>query len=104
MNLEELCSNLGLDKEEYVELLELLVGSGSEDISHLKQAVANNDAEQAARAAHSLKGAAANLGLTDLSETAREAEMQAKEGSLLQIEEKIKILQAKLDEIAALTC
>ncbi|RLB86869.1 MAG: hypothetical protein DRH15_00405, partial [Deltaproteobacteria bacterium] len=61
MNLEELSSNLGLEKEDYLELLELLVGTGTQDINTLKEAVAANDADRAAKAAHSLKGATANL-------------------------------------------
>ena len=102
MNIEQLSSNLGLEKEDYLELLELLIGSGEEDINRLKQAVATNDADGAAKAAHSLKGAAANLGLMDLSEIAKQAEMQAKQGLLSGIEEKIEALQAKLGEVAAL--
>ena len=102
MNLEELSSNLGLDKEDYLELLELLIGSGTEDRNNLKEAVATNDADKAVKAAHSLKGAAANLGLTELSEVARQAEMQARKGILAGIEEKIETLQAKLNEVAVL--
>ncbi len=102
MNLEELSSNLGLDKEDYLELLELLIGSGTEDLEKLKDAVATNNPDKAARAAHSLKGAAANLGLTDLSEVARQAEMQARDGILAGIEEKIEALETKLNEVAAI--
>ncbi|HDG98015.1 MAG TPA: Hpt domain-containing protein [Desulfobacterales bacterium] len=102
MNLEELSSNLGLEKEDYLELLELLVSTGTQDINTLKEAVAANDADRAAKAAHSLKGATANLGLMDLSELARQAEMQAKQGTLQGIEEKIEALQAKLNEVATL--
>ena len=102
MNLEELSSNLGIEKEDYIELLELLVGTGTQDINTLKEAVLANDANRAAKAAHSLKGAAANLGLTDLSEMAKQAEMQAKQGILQGLEEKINALEAKLNEVAAL--
>jgi len=103
MNIEELSSNLGLEKEDYLELLELLIGSGQEDIDRLQEAVDTNDPDAAAKAAHSLKGAAANLGLMDLSEIAKQAEMQAKEGVISGIEQKIELLQAKLNEVAALT-
>lgn len=102
MNLEQLSSNLGLEKEDYLELLELLVGTGTQDISALKEAVATNDADRAAKAAHSLKGAAANLGLMDLSEMAKQVEMKAKQGALQGVEEKIDALQAKLNEVAIL--
>ncbi len=102
MNIEQLSSNLGLEKEDYLELVELLIASGEEDINRLKEAVAINDPDGAAKAAHSLKGAAANLGLTDLSEIARQAEMQAREGVLAGVEEKIEALQTKLNEVAAI--
>ena len=102
MNLEQLSSNLGLEKEDYLELLELLVGSATEDLKNLKEAVVTNDPERAVRAAHSLKGAAANLGLMDLSEVAKQAEMEAREGVLAGIDEKIEALRNELSRITAI--
>ncbi|MBW1730093.1 MAG: Hpt domain-containing protein [Deltaproteobacteria bacterium] len=102
MNLEELSANLGLDKEDYLELIELLIESGNQDLANLRQALAQNDPETAAKAAHSLKGAAANLGLTELSELAKEAELQAKQGTLQGMEEKIQALKGRLDQVAEL--
>ncbi len=102
MNIQELSDNLGLDKEDYLELLELMVSSGGEDLDRLQSALETGDAETAAKAAHSLKGATANLGLTDLSEVAKEVELSAKSGTLQGLTEKVEILGQKLQELATL--
>lgn len=102
MNLEQLSANLGLDKEEYLELLEIMLESGFQDMERLKQATDRGDPEGAAKAAHSLKGAAANLGLMDLSEVAKEMEHKAREGALEEVSRTMELLEKKLQEVANL--
>jgi histidine phosphotransfer protein HptB len=99
MNINELAANLGLEADEYMELLELLVDSGREDITSLEKAMAANDADGVVKAAHSIKGAAANLGLTGLSETARDVEFSAREGNLEGMTEKMQPLKAEFTAI-----
>ncbi|MBW2096438.1 MAG: Hpt domain-containing protein [Deltaproteobacteria bacterium] len=102
MNINELAENLGLEPDEYMEILELLVDSGKADIASLEQAIAANDAEGVVKAAHSLKGASANLGLMDLSETARDIEFKGREQDLADIGEKIQVLKAKFAPVIEL--
>ncbi len=102
MNIKELAEGLGLEEEEYMEILELLVDSGSADIASLEAAAENNDAEEAVRAAHSLKGAAANMGLVELSEVAKDIEFKAREQDLNGMEEQINKLKAEFEPLVEL--
>jgi HPt (histidine-containing phosphotransfer) domain-containing protein len=78
MNLREIADNLGLEENECRELMELFIETSSADLDFLSAAIAEKDGAQAARAAHSLKGAAINLGLDELFETARIVEEKAR--------------------------
>lgn len=80
MNFKELGAKLGLEEDEYRELIELFVESGSADFERLQAAVAGDDHEQIARSAHTIKGAAGNLGLMDVHAVAREIE-EASQGN-----------------------
>ncbi|MFZ0450094.1 MAG: Hpt domain-containing protein [Desulfatiglandaceae bacterium] len=102
MNIKKLAEGLGLEEEEYMEILELLVDSGIADIVSLEAAAGNNDAEEAVKAAHSLKGAAANMGLVELSEIAKVIEFKAREQDLTDMEENIKLLKVEFEPIVAL--
>ena len=102
MNINELAENLGLEPDEYMEILELLVDSGKADIASLEQAITVNDAEGVVKAAHSIKGASANLGLMDLSKTAREIEFKGREQDLAGINEKMETLKARFAPVVEL--
>ena len=102
MNINELAGNLGLETDEYMEILELLVDSGKADIASLEQAIAANNAEGVVKAAHSIKGASANMGLMDLSDTAREIEFKGREQDLSGIGEKMQALKTKFAPVVEL--
>ncbi len=102
MNFRELAKNLDIEEEMYLELIELFIHTGTSDLDKIRSAVEERDAEQAANAAHSLKGAAGSLGLIKLSETAREIEEKARNDQLERISEVAHELKKKLDEIAEL--
>jgi len=102
MNINELADNLGLEPDEYMEILELLVDSGKADIVSLEQAIAANNAEGVVKAAHSIKGASANMGLMDLSETAREIEFKGREQDLAGMGEKVQALKTKFAPVVEL--
>jgi signal transduction histidine kinase/DNA-binding response OmpR family regulator len=58
----------------YLELLALFVRSHADDVTRLRASLADNDYSTAQRLVHSLKGAAATLGVDQLAETARHLE------------------------------
>jgi len=55
MDFKELGENLGLEEDEYMELVELLVDTGKVDVQKLKTAIEQGDSDEAGNAAHSLK-------------------------------------------------
>lgn len=68
MNLKERAESLGLDEEEYSEMMDLFFESGGADLKKLEAAIAEGDARQGHAASHSLKGSAGSLGLIMLYE------------------------------------
>ena len=69
------------DLELYEEICEIFRVDVPGIIDQLKASYAGNDIPTATRHAHSIKSAAANIGATDLSETARSTENALRSGS-----------------------
>ncbi len=102
MDFKELAENLGLEEEEYKELIELFIMSGRSDLENLQTAIEAGDSGEAASAIHSLKGAAGNLGLSDFYEAAKKIEADIREGSLEGVVESVQALMMSLEKIASL--
>lgn len=78
MNFEKLAGEIGFEKEDYLELIELFINTTTSDIDKLKTAINNGDFNSAEKAAHSIKGAASSLGLAEISDEAKKIEYAAK--------------------------
>ncbi len=102
MNFKVLADNLGLKEEEYMELIDLFIEMGTSDLEKLQSAINEGNSENAADAAHSMKGAAGNLGIMDFYESASKIETGAREGKLQGVPEKVQALSKSLNELAAL--
>ena len=102
MDFKALAGNLGLEEEEYMELIELFVDRSMSDLKKLEAAIKSKNADEAADAAHSMKGAAGNLGIMDFYESAAKIEMEAREGSLEGFSGLIQALRESLEDIAGL--
>jgi len=78
----------GGNRKRYESLLALFANSQSNEVSKIRSALAANDSETAQRLAHSLKGAAANLGATRLAESAAKVEsrMRLKQSASTELE------------------
>jgi histidine phosphotransfer protein HptB len=100
MNFKELGARLGLDEDEYRELIELFVESGGADFERLQVAVASNDTEQIVRSAHTIKGAAGNLGLMDVYAVAKEIEEAIDSQQENEIQGALKTLDSQFHAIA----
>ena len=72
MDFRKLGEKLGLDEEEYRELIELFIETGTADLQKLKIAMEQGDLAGVGSSAHSVKGASGNLGLMDIYEAARQ--------------------------------
>jgi HPt (histidine-containing phosphotransfer) domain-containing protein len=99
MDLKALGEGLGLEEDEFKEIVEIFVETAEADIARLSAATASQDANEAMEAAHSLKGAAGNLGFTDISEVSKILEEDARKGVIDQVEKNIPVLMDKLNEI-----
>ena len=64
------------------ELLEIFKGSYGSDLGLIKEGIDKGDARQIYTAAHSIKGAAASLGIDGIREIASQMETDSREGSL----------------------
>ena len=97
MNFKKMSRKLGLEEDEYIELIELFVETSKADLKNLRPAINNKNMEMIAGIAHSLKGAAMNLGLDDFIELAKTIEKTARDGELEETAKTAKIFQEKLD-------
>jgi HPt (histidine-containing phosphotransfer) domain-containing protein len=102
MNFQELAENLGLEEDEYLELLQLFIDTSGSDMIRLQSAIEVKNGEKAVVAAHSLKGAAANLGLMEIHEQAKKMEADARDNRFDDVAEAVPTLKNKLEVIANL--
>jgi HPt (histidine-containing phosphotransfer) domain-containing protein len=90
------------DEELLKELLEIFKGSFQSDLQLIKQGLAEGSASKISAAAHSIKGAAASLGILGINEIAMQVEEDSRSGGLAVAQEKIEDLQTLLAKIQAL--
>jgi HPt (histidine-containing phosphotransfer) domain-containing protein len=102
MNIQELAENLGLERDEYLELLDLFIDTAASDVSALQSAIGEGNGEKAVGAAHSLKGAAGNLGLMEIHEQAKKIEADARDNRLDDVAGAVPTLRNKLEAISGL--
>ena len=70
------------DEELLQELIEIFKESSASDLANLRKSVEMNDAAMARAHSHSIKGAAASLGMDGIRELAELIESDCREGSL----------------------
>lgn len=81
-NREFALEQAGEDEELLAELLSLLIESSDHDLAKIKEGYAQQDAAKMADAAHSIKGAAASLGIEKLRQLAYDMEKAGRSGDL----------------------
>ena len=82
MDVKGLSENLGLEEDEFLDLVELFVETSASNLNDLEKALESGDAEGVVKASHSLKGAAGNLGFQEIYEFSKNIEMNARQGTL----------------------
>ena len=90
------------DAELLQELLEIFKESYRSDLILLKEGVRLGDARQICSASHSIKGAAASLGIEGIREVAMDIEADSRNGSLAVASEKIQDMEEMLLHLLAL--
>ncbi|MBU1140444.1 MAG: Hpt domain-containing protein [Proteobacteria bacterium] len=84
------------DEELLQELIEIFKESSTSDLANLKQGISKGDAAMSMASAHSIKGAAASLGLKGLRDLTAIIEADCREGSLRVATEKLSDLEKLL--------
>jgi HPt (histidine-containing phosphotransfer) domain-containing protein len=86
MDFKAMGANLGLEEDEFRELVELFMETGQNDYASMRTALASGDSETVAQHAHTLAGASGNLGIMDLHAAAKNIERAALENRLSDID------------------
>jgi HPt (histidine-containing phosphotransfer) domain-containing protein len=100
MDLTTLALDLGMEKDEALELIEFFLETSAPDLGELHAAIEEKNGSRAARSAHSIKGAVANLRLTEIYELARKTEMEARENRLNETVWMVGAMREELNQIA----
>lgn len=100
MNFKELSENLGLEEDEFQEIVELFLETSNADLHKLCSAIDQEDTQQVVEAAHSIKGASGNLGFMAIFEKAKDVEMKAHEKDLSGANEAVENIKKEIDRIA----
>ncbi len=101
MNYKVICENLGLEEDEYIELLQLFVETGNANLQRLQTALSELDWQQVVRSAHTLKGASGNLGLTDIHQSASQIERHAAERQIEILTQQVQLLAHQMKAVAS---
>lgn len=100
MDITVLSERLGLEEDEFLELVELFVETGASDLGQLEVAVQEKNVEEVVKSSHSIKGASGNLGFTEIFEAAKAVELNARQNSLDGATEAVDAIKEHLDRIA----
>jgi len=90
---------LGGDREIYNELMELFFDQSTQQVEQLKEAVKSHEANRVEKIAHSIKGAAANLGVLVVQKSAFELEKIGNEKRLDEAEQTLNQLINELERV-----
>lgn len=90
---------VGGDRNIYNELMELFMDNSMTQIEQLKDAVKNKQADFVKRVAHSIKGAAANLGVLLVQQSALELEQIGRENKFDKAEQSLNKLIYELERV-----
>ncbi len=99
MNVEEMARQLEMEEGEFLEMMGLFVEATASDLNRLQEAQKKGEVLGTVNAAHSIKGAAAGLGLTEIHQLARAIEKEAGENRFGRVPERIEALRKKLSSI-----
>ena len=100
MKLEELAENLEMEEDEFVEMTDLFVKACLSELMKLQAALEKREALRVAKYAHSIKGAAVNLGFMEIFDAAKKMEMEACDDRLNEANEMVQKIRGEVDRIA----
>lgn len=101
MDIKALAEELGLEENDALRLVQTFIETTDQDLLLLERAFADQNADQARKLAHHIKGAASNLELTVITEAALAIEEKARANILEGTEPQIAAIRSGLDSIRA---
>ncbi len=99
MNLDDMASAIGFDKSDFIELAEMLLETSRNDLEKFVAALNEGELKKAAMSAHSIKGAAANLGFTAMATAAATLETSSKSNDISPIASHITLIEDEMKKI-----
>lgn len=100
LDVDEGLARAGGERDFYRELLDLLLQDVPTRLAELRAALAANQADRVARAAHTIKGAAANLSAHPLRDAAFRVEQCGRSGELAACPALLRDLEAEFGRLA----
>ncbi|MCF8037160.1 MAG: Hpt domain-containing protein [Desulfobacteraceae bacterium] len=102
MDIHQLARALDMDPELFRELLSLFIDNSQKELAELREASSRQDFTRASRLAHSLKGAAVNLGFNGIAGQAESIENAAKTRDSIKIDAISRQVSYEVNELARL--
>ncbi len=99
MDFKSLGENLGLEEDEFIEIVELFIDTAHKDFERIQAAVNNNNPQELVESSHSLKGAAGNLGFSEISICAEFIEKKGRNGEIDGFDLQLSDIKKGLEEI-----
>jgi len=96
INLRQMAENVGLEEKEYLSLLVLFIEMSICHLNELKSDILKGDSRKVYETIHTIRGAAENLGIPEMSEIAKAMELKARKDVLEGAEEARETLVEKL--------
>jgi HPt (histidine-containing phosphotransfer) domain-containing protein len=100
MDFKVLAESIGFKETEFLRVVGLFVKNASTDLTDIQVALGEENMQRVIKGAHSIKGAAVNLGLMDIYEVAKKMDIFAKKNQVKEAEESIEKIREKIDLIA----
>jgi len=99
MNFGKLAENIGLEEDEFMELVKLFVETTAAELNKLQSAIDQKNLNEVIEASHSIKGASGNLGFQEIYDLAKGIEMNARKNSLNGAWKALNSLKEKFSQI-----
>lgn len=102
IDLQNIADQLDFDLEDVEMLMGLFLDTAKESLSKMEQGIVNHNFEDIFISAHSIKGSALNLTLTDISQIAQNIEIEARAKNKIDYLEQYKLLDTMISDIKIL--
>ena len=102
MNFKIRAQKIGLQEEEYLEIVDLFIRTTSHDLNEIRSAIKAGDTSKMLQETHSLKGAALNLRFRSIYEIVERIGLKVRENSWQGLSDDVELIQKRIDGIAKL--